>query len=166
MFLFKRDAACIGRVSYKILVCKSFSHFFNKKYWHFWDINVWNFKETLTNDVVSFEQPGPVHQSKTLIFAASLIQMRNEGKSAARNHRLVWNSIGTKGRKSICKLISTIILYRNSLINSPKRDNFNTKARTKFEWKTMVDTWSYRSETKCGNPSVQKLRMNLRLAFP
>ena len=33
--------------------------FFNKKYWHIWDINFWNFHETLTNDVVSFEQPGP-----------------------------------------------------------------------------------------------------------
>ena len=32
---------------------------FNKTYWHIWDINVWNFKETLTNDVVSFEQLGP-----------------------------------------------------------------------------------------------------------
>ena len=39
--------------------CKSFSHFFNKKFWHFSDISVRNFKETLTNDVVSFEQPGP-----------------------------------------------------------------------------------------------------------
>ena len=33
--------------------------FFHKKYWHILDINVWNFNETLTNDVVSFEQPGP-----------------------------------------------------------------------------------------------------------
>ena len=31
----------------------------NKKYWQISDINVWNFNETLTNDVVSFEQPGP-----------------------------------------------------------------------------------------------------------
>ena len=36
--------------------CKSFSHFFNKK---FWDINIQNFNDTLTNDVVSFEQLGP-----------------------------------------------------------------------------------------------------------
>ena len=34
---------------------KSFSHFFNKKYWCNSDINIWNFNETLTNDVVSFE---------------------------------------------------------------------------------------------------------------
>ena len=33
--------------------------FFNKKYWHIWDINVWNFNFSLTNEVVSFEQPGP-----------------------------------------------------------------------------------------------------------
>ena len=43
----------------KILQCKSFSHFFNKKYWWVTDINIWNFNETLTNDVVSFEQLGP-----------------------------------------------------------------------------------------------------------
>ena len=36
-----------------------FTHFFNKKYWETSDLNVWNFNETLTNDVVSFEQPGP-----------------------------------------------------------------------------------------------------------
>ena len=33
--------------------------FFRQKYWHIWDINVWNFNETLTNDVVSFEQLAP-----------------------------------------------------------------------------------------------------------
>ena len=33
--------------------------FFQQKYWRIWDINIWNFNETLTNDVVSFEQPGP-----------------------------------------------------------------------------------------------------------
>ena len=42
------------------LHCKNFSHFFNKKYWHILDINVWNFNKTLTNDIVSFKQPGPV----------------------------------------------------------------------------------------------------------
>ena len=29
----------------KLLQCKSFSHFFNKKYWHISDINFWNFNE-------------------------------------------------------------------------------------------------------------------------
>ena len=33
--------------------------FFNKKYWQISDISVENVSETLTNDVVSFEQPGP-----------------------------------------------------------------------------------------------------------
>ena len=36
---------------------------FEQKYWHISDINLLNFNETLTNDVVSFEQPGPVFQS-------------------------------------------------------------------------------------------------------
>ena len=34
-------------------------YFFNKKYWHIWDINIWNFNETLTNYVIRFEQLGP-----------------------------------------------------------------------------------------------------------
>ena len=41
---------------------KSFSHFVNKKYWQIWDISVWNFIEMSTNDIVSFEQPGPDFQ--------------------------------------------------------------------------------------------------------
>ena len=43
----------------KLLHCKSFSQFFNKKYWHIREINFRKFNETLTNDVISFEQPGP-----------------------------------------------------------------------------------------------------------
>ena len=33
--------------------------FFLQKYRCISDINIWNFNETLTNDVVSFEQPAP-----------------------------------------------------------------------------------------------------------
>ena len=33
--------------------------FLQQKYWRISDIDVLNFNETLTNDVVSFEQPGP-----------------------------------------------------------------------------------------------------------
>ena len=33
--------------------------FIQQKYWCIWDINFWNFNEMLTNDVFSFEQPGP-----------------------------------------------------------------------------------------------------------
>ena len=32
--------------------------FFNKKYWHIWDINVWNFNIELSYEGVSFEQLG------------------------------------------------------------------------------------------------------------
>ena len=32
--------------------------FFQQKYWHIWDINFRNFNVSLTNDDVSFEQPG------------------------------------------------------------------------------------------------------------
>ena len=33
--------------------------FFQQKYRHIWEINFWKFNETLINDIVSFEQPGP-----------------------------------------------------------------------------------------------------------
>ena len=33
--------------------------FYQQKYWCISDIDVWKFNETLTNDVVSFEQPDP-----------------------------------------------------------------------------------------------------------
>ena len=33
--------------------------FINKKYWRISVINIKNFNVTLTNDVVSFERPGP-----------------------------------------------------------------------------------------------------------
>ena len=36
----------------KLLQCRSFSHIFNKKYWHIWDMYFWKFNETLTNDIV------------------------------------------------------------------------------------------------------------------
>ena len=52
--------------SEKLLHCKSFTHFFNKKYWGIWDINVWNFNVLLTNNVVSFEQPGPGRRDTVL----------------------------------------------------------------------------------------------------
>ena len=38
---------------------KAFHIFFSTKIRHISDINVRNFNETLPNDVVSFEQPGP-----------------------------------------------------------------------------------------------------------
>ena len=33
--------------------------FFQHKYWSISDINIWNLNEKLTNDIPSFEQPGP-----------------------------------------------------------------------------------------------------------
>ena len=39
--------------------CKSYSHFFSKKFQRICVSLDVNFNESLTNDVVSFEQPGP-----------------------------------------------------------------------------------------------------------
>ena len=35
------------------------SDIFQQKYLHIWDINVWNYNISLTNNVVSFEQLAP-----------------------------------------------------------------------------------------------------------
>ena len=43
-----------------LLQCKRFSDFSNKKLQWICNIYVLNFNETLTNDVVNFEQPAPV----------------------------------------------------------------------------------------------------------
>ena len=40
------------------MLCKSFSHFVNKKHWHISDILTF-FSATLTDDVLNFEQPDP-----------------------------------------------------------------------------------------------------------
>ena len=41
------------------MYCKSYSHFFSKKFQNICiSLNV-NFNETLTNDIISFEQLGP-----------------------------------------------------------------------------------------------------------
>ena len=41
--------------------CKSFSHFLSKNISIFYIFNDQNFNDTLTNDIVSFEQLGPDH---------------------------------------------------------------------------------------------------------
>ena len=38
---------------------QKFLTFITKKYWRMLDINIWNFNEMMTNDVISFKQPGP-----------------------------------------------------------------------------------------------------------
>ena len=40
-------------------MCKSYSHFFSKKFQHICVSLYVNFNDSLTNDVVSFEQLGP-----------------------------------------------------------------------------------------------------------
>ena len=60
-FIIKYTDIFVEKKCEKLLQCKSFSHLFNKKYWHILDIKVLNLNETLTNDIVCFEQPGPDH---------------------------------------------------------------------------------------------------------
>ena len=42
-----------------LLHCKSYSHFFSKKFQHTCVLLDVNFNESLTNDIISFEQLGP-----------------------------------------------------------------------------------------------------------
>ena len=43
----------------EVFALQKLLRFFRQKYWHIWDINIWNFNETLTNQGISFEQLGP-----------------------------------------------------------------------------------------------------------
>ena len=47
--------------------CKSYSHFFSKKFQHICISLDVNFNESLTNDVVSFEQLGPSLQFRSFV---------------------------------------------------------------------------------------------------
>ena len=47
--------------------CKSYSHFFSKKYQNICVSLDVNFNESLTNDIVSFEQLGPVLQKSYVV---------------------------------------------------------------------------------------------------
>ena len=49
---------------------KSFSHFFNQKYWQIWGINVRNLNETLTDEVVSFDNwPQYARKAKIILWS-------------------------------------------------------------------------------------------------
>ena len=52
---------------YNILICKSYSHFFSKKFQNICISLDVNFNKSLTNDVVSFERPGPVFYFSYLV---------------------------------------------------------------------------------------------------
>ena len=52
---------------------------FQQKYWHIWDINVWNFNVSLTNDVVRFEQSGPGLSLSLSLCACFMSTVNNNG---------------------------------------------------------------------------------------
>ena len=53
--------------------CKSYSHFFSKKFQHICVSLDVNFNESLTNDIVSFEQLGPGRTSLFVSFVVCLL---------------------------------------------------------------------------------------------
>ena len=64
--------------------CKSYSHFFSKKFQHICISLDINFNESLTNDIVSFEQLGP--GVYTSMFSRSGILKRILGSPEIRNN--------------------------------------------------------------------------------
>ena len=76
-------------------MCKSFTHFFNKKYWHIWDINCWNFNVTLTNNIVSFEQPGPGLSYPVIIINTKWKKKNNQDDDIKPNNKHKQNVIST-----------------------------------------------------------------------
>ena len=57
--------------------CKSYSHFFSKKFRHICVSLDVNFNESLTNDVVSFEQLGPDVYKDNHIFKSDMTPLEN-----------------------------------------------------------------------------------------
>ena len=55
--------------------------FFQQKYWHIREINFRKFNETSTNDVASFEQPGPgvLWEIKNRVYYFSIISVADSG---------------------------------------------------------------------------------------
>ena len=60
----------------KMREAKASHIFFNKKYWHIWDTDVWNFNVSLTNDVVSFEQTSIIFAGRACIKNYENLQAR------------------------------------------------------------------------------------------
>ena len=126
----------------KLLQCKSFSHFFNKKYWLIWEINLWKFNKTLSNDVVSFEQPGSgcscisiLCNGRIKIIPNSLLVKILLTNSWCQTDANI-NSVQVHCHKSIfCDLPCKIVF--NSY-NSLARKNIHTSA-AKLTWKQRND---------------------------
>ena len=90
-----------------ILQCKSYSHFFSKKFQNMCVSLDVNFKESLTKDIVSFEQLGPVLHLVLAVFQPHLYKMsltvyvniKGPGHSAYL-HRLIRTSFLTSIKAS------------------------------------------------------------------
>ena len=114
----------------------SFSHFFNRKYWHIWDINVWNFNDMLTNDVVCFEQPGP-EDSTGFCVMINYFSERNNHHSHHSQLMSVFLTINKQTAvrtllnqpANLCKLISFNFKLANWpvwIVNLTDSQGFNT----------------------------------------
>ena len=66
--------------------CKSYSHFFRKNIRVYAIFNDQSFNDTLTKDIVSFEQLGPVHHYHYFQWSMTFIERRVnvDAKSCAR----------------------------------------------------------------------------------
>ena len=127
--------------------CKSFSHFFNKKYWHIGDIKVWNFNILLANDVVNVEQPAP---SKTNIPSSNHWWPCN---SPVTTHCQIYDQTKSHMVKGInnafdhtelCLSYKQNIYFSENLLVLPRNYFQNRVPGSNFLLPTQVANWIFR----------------------
>ena len=129
--------------------CKSYSHFFSKKFRHICVSLDVNFNESLTNDVVSFEQLGPGAQvvscwrgiplkSSTAKFSSRLICYRWHDKRCMEMIFFLFL------HKIICQSLGTVFSYKTAC--APSRLSLCVHCQSE----DTVDPWL--SPEYCANP--------------
>ena len=98
--------------------CKSYSHFFSKKFQHICISHDVNFKESLTNDVISFEQLGPGYVCTTSVMRNQKTQNclveKKKKEEAMKKHlikRLFLETCKTEYHQTLCQLVRVLIVH-------------------------------------------------------
>ena len=119
--------------------CKSYSHFFSKKFQHICISLDVNFNESLTNDVVSFEQLGPRYV-KTLTDSFSQSEKAFSGSSITifHNASLDWIHVVDLRNRSTLAVICCVII-NHCLEVSCKVDEITSAEREWFIYLQLTD---------------------------
>ena len=112
--------------------CKSYSHFFSKKFQHICVSLDVNFNESLTNDVVSFEQLGPgifqpynwTYQYIQLMhsYQISLVIINGCYKSVSSYKLLIVKNLYVTCNQLKISIILLVKLTCSKIMNRKKRD--------------------------------------------